>query len=375
MSEIWVISHYSHQRKTVSAAVAGYLFSFPLKQAGPKLNTRLTFGATRVQLPQNRKPFVWAAIYLTQYGSSYHTSLVEAENDEVWWFSPIGTGGMKKVNVFTFYRFGSQLKEILWTPYIPIPPLKVNEPVELIHYPIDACIGKVHGLCSLFLLKTADVNLPTARENIEKLRDLVAGCAEAVGKMSDQSEREREFRSCLHRCNFFLERFEEALKYDMSRINAVIIPRKGIYDSDDLMERADEHFSPEVRKHLPATAIHDFKEAGRCLIFNCYTAMGYHIVRGVEAVTLKYLETAKGAPYKGDPGLGQYIGALQARKLAIPTRILQRLDELRKYERNPIAHPDFVIEADEALPMYNLAHGVVPMMANEIERIENEKSK
>lgn len=313
-----------------------------------------------------------AVIYLPQYGEQLHHTLIldSFKDDEVWWFTPVGEFGMQKVNLYAFYQFGTRLRQAVTMPLQPI--LEQFERNDDFPNPenlqVLGTMEVVYANCLAFAKHTEGYKLPKSRAKVKEIEAVHLQYWDLIGKahaadLSDTALYTRWMR----RTNRLVGEFEEILKHEITSINAFVTGDKGDKDTDVLAERASEGFPAEVRKHLPDTAIYDFNEAGKCYLFDCYTAMAYHILRAVEAVSRKYLEVVKGSPYTGTPGFGQYIGALGAKKLAVPIRILQRLDEMREYERNPIAHPEFVVEADDALSMYNLAYGVVPMMTKEIE--------
>jgi hypothetical protein len=290
--------------------------------------------------------------------------LTDIEDEDEWWFYPVGKN-MQKVNVDAFYRFGARMKDAM---SIGLEPLLKNGMIEASW--VEKSLEAIYANCLIFLRKTEGYNLPKSREKAKEIEDLELRYWKHVAiaaKEENEQERQELFKRFLPQCKRLLTEFESALRHEVSNINAFVIDEKGSYDIHKLIERAHEHFSEEVRKHLPDTAIYDFKEAGKCLAFDCPTAMAYHILRGTEAMVLAYFAVLNGSAYSGRPGWMNYINAL--RPLSAPSRILQRLDEIREYERNPIAHPEFVVEPDEAMPLYNLVHGVIPMMAKEMQRI------
>ena len=286
---------------------------------------------------------------------------------------------MQKVNVYAFYNFGKRLVES-----VSISMRTIMEPHTMSgDYPeVDATtmlgsLEAVYANCLIFLEKTETCKLPKSRQKVREIEELELKYWNLIGNalhIHDDAARHELYTRWLRRTSELVAEFDETLRHEIDRINAFVTTDKGSHDIEILAERAHEGFEADVRKYLPDTAIYDFKEAGKCYLFDLYTAMGYHILRGVEAVALKYLETAKGAPYTGDPGLGQYIGALRAKVLNVPPRIIQRLDELREFERNPIAHPEFIVGADDALSMYNCSQGIVPLMTKEISKIEAAKT-
>lgn len=278
------------------------------------------------------------------------------------------------MNVYAFYRFGKRLKDV--TSFAMQPMFEKHEwdknfPFEL-DFPVMPTMEAVYANCLYFLEKTEGFNLDKSRDKVSEIETLHLRYWKLIGaayKTHDLSEVFTLFSRWLRQTNRLVDEFEETLKHEIDRINAFVTGDKGDKDIEILADRAHEGFSAEVRKHLPDTAIYDFKEAGKCYLFDCYTAMGYHILRGTEAVVLKYLETLTGSAWTGTPGWGQYVQKLEKKSLNVPKRIIQRLNEIREYERNPIAHPEFIVEPDEAMPLYNLAHGVIPMIVKEMQRL------
>jgi hypothetical protein len=61
---------------------------------------------------------------------------------------------------------------------------------------------------------------------------------------------------------------------------------------------------------------------------------------------------------------GQYNEQLIS--LRAPASITTRVDEIRKMNRNPYAHPDLTVPLDEAPIIYNLCTGVIFYMAKEM---------
>lgn len=277
---------------------------------------------------------------------------------------------MRKVNVYAFYQFGSLMKQAMFKHLLR--PIIEEEQVPF-GYSIEQILEDVAHTAQAFLERTEGYDVPESRKFANEIYESKLGCHQALQHCNSETERQFTFRNFLFECRRSVNEFENALRHEVLRINAFVVAEKGSYDLDKLVLRAQEHFPTDVLEHLPETAVYDFKEAGKCLAFDCYTAMGYHILRAVEALALKYLETLKNAPFTGAKGFGQYVGALGNKKLDVPVRILQRLDELREFERNPINHPDFIVKQAEALPFYGLAQNIVPMITVEIERIETER--
>jgi hypothetical protein len=60
---------------------------------------------------------------------------------------------------------------------------------------------------------------------------------------------------------------EAVLANEMPSVPALIVSPKGIYNTSDLIERAENYFPGSVRKDMPKLAISDFREVGKCLAF------------------------------------------------------------------------------------------------------------
>lgn len=273
---------------------------------------------------------------------------------------------MQKVNVDAFYTFGASIRDAIMLPILPL-----LDEADFSKFPVEHSLEKIYANCLIFLDQTEGYNLPKSRQFAEDIKKLELRYWKLVGEAvekNDYVERLELFKRFLRQCQRLVNDLESALRHEVSKINAVIVTKKGIYDTDDLIERAEERFPPEVRKYLPDTTIYDLKEAGKCLAFDCPTAMGYHILRATEAVIIKYYESLSGQTWSGSPGWFNYIKELK--NLCAPVSITQRLDEMRMYERNPIAHPEFILDIKQALPLFDLASGVIPLMAEEIEKIE-----
>ena len=85
-----------------------------------------------------------------------------------------------------------------------------------------------------------------------------------------------------------IDKFEHLLEYDLGRQHAYAIEKIGIYDTDDLIEHAEDHLSESAKRALSERALQDFRAAGRCLAFNLFTASGYHSLRVLEAMARRY---------------------------------------------------------------------------------------
>ena len=59
-------------------------------------------------------------------------------------------------------------------------------------------------------------------------------------------------------------------------------------NTDKLIEKVEELFSPDIFNKLSDIAQYDFKEAGKCIVFERSTAAAFHLMRGVESALKLY---------------------------------------------------------------------------------------
>lgn len=162
-----------------------------------------------------------------------------------------------------------------------------------------------------------------------------------------------------------LTSFEALLAHELSRLPAYIVEDKiGIYNVDDLVNKADEHLSPQARSTLDLQVRGDLKAAGRCLAFGLPTASGFHSMRAIEGCSRSYHKflTGKDAADEGMP-LGPIINDIRGvlteeggdndTPLGL---IISTLARINNIYRKPITHPEMVVKSvDDAKSIFDLA--------------------
>lgn len=268
---------------------------------------------------------------------------------------------MQRVNLPTFYKFGAAMGE-----------LRVVDSRDPVANPVlRQIIFKSSIWLTFFLGATNEVALPNTRDAAQALRDLLG---EYTAKETSALETGELLGDLfVRRLNEELDAFELIFERESRRVSIFAVKRKGIYDTEALIEKPEERFSEKVRAQLPAQTLYDFKEAGKCLAFDCPTAAGFHTLRGTEALIIRYYEVLAGHAWNlSQRDWGIYIRELKT--LNAPDAITQRLDEIRRFERNPILHPENNVEPDKALPLFEMVGGVVVLMIEEIEKLNQPKT-
>jgi len=166
-----------------------------------------------------------------------------------------------------------------------------------------------------------------------------------------------------------VQTLETVLGNDMPGLSSYMVQQKGIYKTDDLIERADSHFLEEIRKDLPERAKEDFREAGKCLAYEVPTACAFHLWRAVETVTDSYYKRISGKSFVDahvQRNWGAYIKALEAAQADV--KITEFLDHIRAKYRNPQMHPEEMVAVPEAFGLFGAASSLITQLVLEIQK-------
>jgi hypothetical protein len=102
------------------------------------------------------------------------------------------------------------------------------------------------------------------------------------------------------------------------------------------------------------TALVDYSEAGKCLAFERFTSSGFHSLRSLESVIKQYVLTATGKlPPLNRQNWEEYIDVLG--KSNAPAEILGTLRSIKDNHRNPLMHPEDILDERGAISIFQLA--------------------
>lgn len=170
--------------------------------------------------------------------------------------------------------------------------------------------------------------------------------------------------------------FETVLANELPGLATYSVSPKGIFSTDDLIANAELHIPEKYRPALSEKAKADIQQAGKCLAFELPTASAFHIWRGVESIMDSYHDALTTKSFF-DAGVtrnwGAYIKALEAAKAE--KKITVFLDHIREEYRNPISHPNEMLELDEAFALFGPALSVIGQMLKEILEIREQRQK
>lgn len=162
----------------------------------------------------------------------------------------------------------------------------------------------------------------------------------------------------------------EAFQTEMQRAATYLVPKRGTYDLGDLVDRANETFSPEVRGVIGAVANEEYVNAGRCFAFGLFTASGYHCCRAVEAVLREYFRLFTGKAIKGTEQWGEMIGGLEkcSGSLIPEPKTLGHIRHVKDFDRNPLSHVRAVLDETDADILLAASKVAITAMAAEIHK-------
>lgn len=169
--------------------------------------------------------------------------------------------------------------------------------------------------------------------------------------------------------------FEIVLANELPGLATYSVSPKGIFSTDELITNSEMQIPESYRSALTEKAKEDIQQAGKCLAFELPTASAFHMWRSVESVMDSYHDALTGKSFT-DAGVarnwGVYIKALETAKAE--KKITVFLDHIREEYRNPISHPNEILELDEAFGLFGPAISVVSQMLKEIQKLTTVKA-
>ncbi|MDR3406032.1 MAG: hypothetical protein P4L99_26335 [Chthoniobacter sp.] len=152
--------------------------------------------------------------------------------------------------------------------------------------------------------------------------------------------------------------FQAVFQAEMNDSDTYIVPQRSIFSTHALIENGEKMFSPEVLAKMPELAINDVKQGTRCFAFELPTAAGFHFLRAVEEVIhLHYDVLAKGTPRPKRSAMGIYLDKLI--ELDAQPELVAVLKQIKDLHRNPLNHPDAVLDMPGAQMVMGLMQSAI----------------
>jgi hypothetical protein len=155
--------------------------------------------------------------------------------------------------------------------------------------------------------------------------------------------------------------FETVLKTELNNADTYFIDPKGTHKTSVLLSNASKEIPDSILKDVASEVTDDFNQAGKCLLFDNSTAVGFHLMRAIESVIYAYLKklTGKDMPIKSR-NWGAYIRVLKTSKA--DNRVIGMLEHIKDTYRNPILHPEVTLSSQEAQVLFGLSVSAIVLI-------------
>jgi hypothetical protein len=254
-------------------------------------------------------------------------------------------GAMERRNEYADYHLGTQLallrflredQDAFDALNIIFPAWKALNEITVSHYSgMTLCVEQINGL-----LSAVKALLPSKDQIERKLTSYeVVGVQQALNAL------------------------ETALSIQFSQVNTYRVTPKGTHDVKILIEASYETFG-RYWYGMSELARGDWQSGARCLAFELPTACGFHVVRAMEAVIVDFLNRTDKTPSRRD--LYHYVQLM--RELGTSEEATDLVEQIRKHHRNPLMHPEDVLDVPTALSLYDLCRAAIVSIVAEMER-------
>jgi hypothetical protein len=228
----------------------------------------------------------------------------------------------------------------------------------------DFIVARLIGArCALttFTSDLIDKYLPTSKKRAEQL----------ISDIDDITLYHREDAAGLPNLQSVqagIRKFEIILDAEVTSAPIFCLEPVGNLSTEMLIEGGSKGFDSEVLARLPAAAISEIDEAGRCLAFERPTASGFHILRAVEIAIREYLALVPGfkMPSLNRQNWGEFI--LQLKNNAAAKEVIDALQNIKDNYRNPLMHPMDTLELRQAISLFSVCQGMIEVLAVDIKK-------
>jgi hypothetical protein len=178
-----------------------------------------------------------------------------------------------------------------------------------------------------------------------------------------------------------VEKFETAFASELGRKTVFNVPKRGLFDTYELTEHADNQFSEETLNAMPNGVRADIRAAGRALAFGLASACCFHLVRASEVLLSKYSE-AYGCGSASKPeilwreSLPRLIAMSKNKNGNSPDpRILNMLSDIDSRIRTALTNPDGAISIGDATIFFNSASSMIAQMIEALGKTGKNKTR
>jgi hypothetical protein len=276
-----------------------------------------------------------------------------------WYIRHIGDCGMKQISVFDFYVLGRALDPLYAWNQNTLCDAAAIDAVAAFDQLVEA-LGR-----DTFLLPAT---IDAGKALITSLQETFGESLHVGFWVGADKATLRHHAAHLH---VSARNFESVFRLDAARMAVFAVPKKGIYQTSDLIEQAEQHLPASLAHLLPEQAKVDIAAAGKCLALDVSTASAFHTWRSLETVFGAYHVALTGKTFeeaKVSRNWGKYIEALT--KAGVDAKITGNLDHIREHYRNPCMHPNENASEDEAFSLFGIGISAITQVLQAIAALQ-----
>lgn len=173
--------------------------------------------------------------------------------------------------------------------------------------------------------------------------------------------------------------FRNVFEAECRDVDVYSVGQISLYRTSTLVSSASDAIPLSIKAVVGKNALDEFDSAGRCLAFSLYTACGFHSLRALELVMKEYLKSF--GINKRLPNWTAYISAAlksaekdgDHRKPS--AKVTAMLDRMRELDRNPLMHPDDILDEVSADMLFRLSTITVVEIAKDMPSEEPAQAK
>ena len=272
------------------------------------------------------------------------------EYPDEWLTLSLGGTVMKLINIHEFYQLGVTLDRLT--------SIKNDVQLKDIGYKLIEARSWLERLLDDSIIPLT-ICKPAAQKILDEINKLMPPGDREVWS----SEEIVEFYS-IYIIHSQVHDFKTIFSAEVRNLATYFVSKKSIYQTNDLIQKADELFPESIREKFTGQVTYDLREAGKCLAFDLSTAAGFHIARAVEGVLFEWLKIICPAEIQeikeSQRNLGNYIKMASGN--GGDPKVCSSLDQFRDLHRNPLIHPETVLTVDEALTLLGIAQSAIVSM-------------
>ncbi|WP_257164628.1 hypothetical protein [Bradyrhizobium sp. SRS-191] len=197
------------------------------------------------------------------------------------------------------------------------------------------------------------------RVSRELANDLYQHIIEMLGQGPDKKESVNSFEVWM--LTYKRDAFKPVFISEVSNFPSFLVVEKEGYDVNLLIADGARLFPTTLSAKAPE-ALRDAKEVGKAIAFELPTAAGFHIFRVVESVLKRYWDhVTNGKPRPKLETIGTFAQALEDNH-AGDAKVWESLKQLGKLHRNPLIHPEVILDVGEEIEILGISRSVVGAM-------------